>query len=45
MILIADTNRIIAVLAINCGIWSDDEHLQKQNIVKIWRTKELIMFL
>ena len=27
------------------GIWSDDEHFQKQNKIKIFKTKDLMKFL
>jgi len=37
-----DTYFIAAALATNSDIWSDDNHFQKQNKIKIWRTEELI---
>jgi len=37
-----DTPFIAAALATNSDIWSDDEHFQKQNKIKIWKTKDLI---
>lgn len=41
----ADTPFIAAALAMNCGIWSDDEHFQKQNKIKVWKTKDLIKYI
>jgi len=40
-----DTPFIAAALALNCGVWSDDEHFQKQNKVKIFKTKDLRVFI
>ena len=37
-----DTYFIAAALATNSDIWSDDNHFQKQNKIKIWSTEELI---
>src|SRR3989344_6832508 len=36
-----DTPFIAAALATNSDIWSDDKHFQKQNKVKVWKTKDL----
>jgi len=36
-----DTPFIAAALAAKADIWSDDEHFQRQNKVKVWRTKDL----
>ena len=33
---------IATALAFNCPIWSDDQHFQKQKIVKILTTKNII---
>jgi predicted nucleic acid-binding protein len=35
----------LALSTINDGIWSDDVHFKKQNVVKVWNTKELIKLL
>lgn len=40
-----DTFFIAAALATGADIWSDDEHFQKQNKIKVWKTKDLIAFL
>ena len=40
-----DTKFIAAALATNSDIWSDDKHFEKQNKVKVWKTKDLIRFL
>lgn len=40
-----DTPFIAAALATKTGIWSDDKHFEKQNRVKIWKTKELLKHL
>ncbi len=40
-----DTPFIAAALASNCDIWSDDEHFQKQDKVKVWKTKDIIGFI
>ena len=36
-----DTPFIAAALATKSGIWSDDRHFEKQNRIKIWKTKDL----
>jgi predicted nucleic acid-binding protein len=41
----ADTPFIAAALATESDIWSDDQHFEKQNTIKIWKTKDLIQFL
>ncbi len=35
---------IATALAFNCAIWSDDEHFQKQDRVKVFRTSEFDLF-
>lgn len=35
----------LALSTLNDGIWSDDVHFKKQNVVKVWNTEELIKFL
>ncbi len=40
-----DTQFIAAALATGADIWSDDEHFQKQNKIKIWKTKDLISLI
>ena len=37
-----DTPFIAAALATESDIWSDDKHFEKQNKIKIWKTKDLI---
>ncbi len=37
-----DTFFIAAALATGADIWSDDEHFQKQNRIKVWKTKDLM---
>lgn len=36
-----DTPFIAASLATNSDIWSDDKHFERQNKVKVWKTKDL----
>ena len=36
-----DTPFIAAALATNSDIWSDDKHFERQNKVKVWKTKDL----
>ncbi|MDE1823803.1 MAG: hypothetical protein KGH74_00715, partial [Candidatus Micrarchaeota archaeon] len=41
-----DTPFIALGLAIaNDGIWSDDSHFQKQKMIKVWKTSDLIPYL
>jgi len=40
-----DSPFLAAALAINAEIWSDDKHFDKQNLVKVWKTKDLVKFL
>lgn len=40
-----DTPFIAAALAIGADIWSDDKHFEKQNSVKVWKTKDLLKYL
>jgi predicted nucleic acid-binding protein len=35
----------LAISTLNDGIWSDDVHFKKQNIVKVCNTEELIKYL
>ncbi len=35
----------IALSTNNEGIWSEDKHLEKQNIIKVWKTKDLMKHL
>jgi len=42
---IADVPFIAAALALKCGIWSDDKHFQKQDKIRIWKTKDLAKLL
>ena len=37
-----DSVFIAAALATNSDIWSDDQHFQKQNKIKVWKTEDLI---
>lgn len=42
----SDTPFIALALSIESdGIWSDDDHFQMQDRVRIWKTKELVRFL
>ena len=40
-----DTPFIAAALATKTDIWSDDKHFEKQNKIKIWKTKDLSQYL
>ena len=40
-----DTPFIAAALATNLPIWSDDKHFEKQNKVKIFKTKDLVKYV
>ena len=40
-----DTQFIAAALSIKADIWSDDKHFQKQNKVKIRKTKDLVTII
>ena len=40
-----DTPFIAAALATKTDIWSDDGHFEKQNKIKIWKTKDLSQYL
>ncbi len=42
---IKDTPFLAAALATKSDIWSDDKHFEKQNKVKVWKTKDLVGFL
>ncbi|MBI5393507.1 hypothetical protein HZA96_06585 [Candidatus Woesearchaeota archaeon] len=45
---IDNANAPVLALALsieNNGIWSDDKHLEKQNKVKVWKTKDLMEYL
>ena len=43
---IEDVPFIALALSIgNDGIWSDDNHFQKQKKIKIWKTEEVIKML
>ncbi len=35
----------LALSIINDGIWSEDKHFEKQDKVKIWKTKDIINFI
>ena len=37
-----DAMFVAAALATNATIWSDDKHLKKQSLVKVYTTKELL---
>jgi predicted nucleic acid-binding protein len=38
-----DTPFMALALAVeNDGIWSDDEHFEQQNRMRVWKTKELL---
>lgn len=34
-----------ALVVPNDGIWSEDKHFERQNNVKVWKTKELLKYL
>ncbi len=36
-----DTPFIAAALSMQCDVWSDDRHFEKQDKVKVWKTKDL----
>ncbi len=40
-----DSPFIAAALATNSDIWSDDTHFDKQQKVRIWKTKDLVKFI
>lgn len=41
-----DSPFIAAALAVNNdGIWSDDRHFEKQNRIKVWKTKDLLDYI
>lgn len=40
-----DSAFLAAALASGANLWSDDAHFQKQQKVKVWRTKDLVSFL
>lgn len=40
-----DSPFLAAALATNSDIWSDDKHFEKQNLVKIWKTKDLVKLI
>lgn len=40
-----DTPFIAAALATGADIWSDDLHFEKQKIIKVWKTIDLVNFL
>ncbi|MBI4155352.1 hypothetical protein HY498_04680 [Candidatus Woesearchaeota archaeon] len=40
-----DTPFIAAALAANLPIWSDDKHFEKQNKIKIFKTKDLVKYI
>ncbi|MBI4141414.1 hypothetical protein HY484_00645 [Candidatus Woesearchaeota archaeon] len=41
---IKDAPFVAAALTTKSEIWSDDEHFQKQNKIKAWKTKDLVRF-
>jgi predicted nucleic acid-binding protein len=40
-----DTIFIATALAFNCPIWSNDNHFQKQNKIKVFATKDMMKLL
>ncbi len=42
---IKDVSFLAVALSENCSIWSDDKHFDKQNKIKIYKTKDLVKFL
>lgn len=39
---INDVPFLACALAFNCPIWSEDKHFKKQNLIKVYTTKEII---
>ncbi|HEC92402.1 MAG TPA: hypothetical protein ENI51_05335 [Candidatus Atribacteria bacterium] len=37
-----DTPFLALALQLNCPIWSDDKHFKRQNIVKVYTTREIL---
>lgn len=42
---IDDSFFLALAMSLNCPVWSNDVHLKKQNIVKVYTTKELLDLL
>ena len=42
---ITDSPFLALALALNCLIWSNDGHFKKQNLVKVYTTKEILELL
>ena len=42
---IKDSPFIAAALAIKADLWSEDKHFNKQDKIKVWKTKDLIEFV
>jgi len=42
---IDDSFFLALAMFLNCPIWSNDEHFKKQNIIKVYTTKELLDLL
>ncbi len=40
-----DAPFLVAALATNSELWSDDKHFEKQDKIKVWKTKDLVKFL
>lgn len=41
---IKDTPFLAAALATDADIWSDDKHFERQNKVKVWKTRDIFQF-
>jgi len=43
---ISDSPIIACALSIkNDGIWTEDKHFEKQNLIKVWKTKDLLAYV
>lgn len=42
---IDDSFFLALAMSLNCPVWSNDVHLKKQNIIKVYTTKELLDLL
>ena len=37
-----DVPFVAAAMSVGCGIWSDDRHLKRQSVVRVWTTKDVV---
>lgn len=40
-----DVDFLALALRLNCSIWSNDSHFEKQSLVKVFKTKDLVKLL